>query len=147
MVITSLAGTTSIGKFGSTRPKLRSNHIRLPYKQNAHAVLSRLAHSLQLRGGEHGLRPWHQPQLDRGGFDQAIPEKLPVERLAHVDTNVLVRPTRLEPLCLVVAAVWANLVRLLHFVAIRAFSQRRLLQENRAPAACLCVFSNAVVLD
>jgi hypothetical protein len=69
-----------------------------------------------------------------GGFDQAIPEKVPVERL-------LLNPPLtkssggdvLNRFAFVVAAMGADVMRLLHFVAMRAFRQRRLFQKVVRP--------------
>src|ERR1700688_4941759 len=129
MVITSLAATISIGKLGaaslasSARRALGcpTRIMRTPYSRAASTLPS-----------TSGRGAWSPPMASTaivimGGFDQAIPEKIPVERLSLKSMrNVSLGRHVLNRFALVVATVWANLVWLLHFVAIRAFSQRGL---------------------
>src|SRR5271155_759241 len=136
MVITSVAGTTSIGKFGSaclassarTAFGCPTSRMRTPYSRAASTLPS-----------TSGRGAWSPPMASTaivimGGFDQAIPEKLPVEKLSLTSIrNVSLGRHVLNRFALVVAAMGADLVRLLHFVAIRAFSQRRFLQEIVRP--------------
>jgi hypothetical protein len=73
-----------------------------------------------------------------GGFDQAIPEKAPVEGFAQSPANdsLLSTPSGrnvLNRFALVVAAVRAHMVRLLHLMAMRAFRQRRFFQKIIRP--------------
>src|SRR5450631_645918 len=132
MVITSLAGTTSIGKFGSaclansarTMAGCPTKSIRTPYSRAASTLPS-----------TSGRGAWSPPMASTaivimGGVDQAIPEKVPLERLTR---NPPLRATSgryvLNRFAFVVAAVGANVVRLLHLMAMRAFGQRRLFQK------------------
>jgi len=93
-------------------------------------------------GGEHGLPPWHQPQLViMGGFDQAIPEKIPVEKaVAQVDAKRLVRPTRLEPLCPCSSHSVGKPGVAASLRGIRAFSQRGLDQKIVRPRVLVRLF-------
>src|ERR1700719_405284 len=113
MLITSLAGTTSIGKFGSaclassarTALGCPTSRMRTPY--------SRAASTLPSTAGRGA---WSPPMASTaivimGGFDQAIPEKLPVERLSLTSIrNVSLGRHVLNRFALVVATMGAHLV-------------------------------------